>query len=139
MRMIIGLDRPTHGRRNRDHPAPLHEVGALLEARSIHKGRTARIHLLALVQTHGIPARRVEEEAGRRAGGFSLGMSRRLGVATVLLGDPAARDLERAGQRPGPGRRPLDPHSAEDPGAGRGAAAPRPDGRAQILLSQSMR
>src|SRR4051812_46275974 len=70
MRMIIGLDRPTGGRvtvagrRYRDHPAPLHEVGALLEARSIHRGRTARVHLLALAQTHGISPSRVDEVLG---------------------------------------------------------------------------
>ena len=67
MRMIVGLDHPSAGtatvggRRYRDHPAPLREVGALLEAKSVHKGRSARNHLLALAQTHGIPARRVDE------------------------------------------------------------------------------
>jgi ABC-2 type transport system ATP-binding protein len=109
MRMIIGLDRPTAGtatvagRRYHDHPAPLRQVGALLEATSIHKGRTARTHLLALAQTHGIPPERVDEVltlvgldevAHRRAGGFSLGMSQRLGIAGALLGDPAAVVLD---------------------------------------------
>jgi ABC-2 type transport system ATP-binding protein len=67
MRLILGLDSPTrgqvtvNGRPYRDHPAPLHEVGALLEARSVHTGRSARNHLLALAQTHGIPRKRVDE------------------------------------------------------------------------------
>ena len=109
MRMIVGLDHPTagtvtvDGRRYQDHPAPLREVGALLEAKSIHKGRSARNHLLALAQTHGIPARRVEEVLAmvglepvgrRRAGGFSLGMAQRLGMAAALLGDPATVILD---------------------------------------------
>src|SRR3954449_3636992 len=65
MRLILGLDRPTkgdvtvNGRHYRDHVAPLHEVGALLEARSVHTGRSAQNHLLALAQTHGIPKSRV--------------------------------------------------------------------------------
>jgi ABC-2 type transport system ATP-binding protein len=90
MRMIIGLDRPTsgritvNGRRYEDLPAPLHEVGALLEAKAVHPGRSARDHLLAVAATTGIPRRRVDETldlvgltsvAGRRAGAFSLGMS----------------------------------------------------------------
>jgi ABC-2 type transport system ATP-binding protein len=103
MRLILGLDRPTagqvtvNGKLYRDHRAPLHEVGALLEARSIHTGRSAFHHLLALAQTHGISRRRVDElidlvglhdVARKRAGKFSLGMGQRLGIATALLGDP---------------------------------------------------
>ena len=67
MRLILGLDRPTagtvtvNGKLYREHPAPLHEVGALLEARSVHTGRSAYNHLLALAQTHGIPKRRIGE------------------------------------------------------------------------------
>jgi ABC-2 type transport system ATP-binding protein len=100
---MLGLDAPTsgdtkvNGKHYRDHAAPLHEVGALLEARSVHSGRSAYNHLLALAQTHGIPRRRVDdlidlvglrEVAHKRAGQFSLGMGQRLGIATALLGDP---------------------------------------------------
>jgi ABC-2 type transport system ATP-binding protein len=103
MRMLLGLDRPTagrcrvNGRPYVEHQAPLREVGALLEARAIHTGRSARNHLLALAATNGIPRRRVEEVtdlvglhdvAKKRAGGFSLGMGQRLGIASALLGDP---------------------------------------------------
>ena len=103
MRLIVGLDAPqsgtvtVNGRRYRDHAAPLHEVGTLLEARSVHTGRSAFNHLLALAQTHGIPRRRVDElidmvglgeVARKRAGQFSLGMGQRLGIAAALLGDP---------------------------------------------------
>src|SRR5437870_11229466 len=103
MRLILGLDAPTdgdvtvNGKHYRDHKAPLHEVGALLEARSVHTGRSAFYHLLALARTHGIPKRRVDElidlvglheVARKRAGKFSLGMGQRLGIATALLGDP---------------------------------------------------
>jgi ABC-2 type transport system ATP-binding protein len=103
MRLILGLDAPTagdvtvNGKHYREHAAPLHEVGALLEARSVHTGRSAYNHLLALAQTHGIPKRRVAElidlvglhdVARKRAGQFSLGMGQRLGIATALLGDP---------------------------------------------------
>ncbi len=103
MRLILGLDRPTkgnvvvNGKPYREHAAPIHEVGALLEARSVHTGRSARNHLLALAQTHGIGKRRVDElidlvglhdVARKRAGKFSLGMGQRLGIATALLGDP---------------------------------------------------
>ena len=103
MRLVLGLDRPTaghatfNGRRYVDLKAPLCEVGALLEARAIHTGRSARNHLLALAATNGIPKRRVDEVIGlvglesvasKRAGGFSLGMGQRLGIASALLGDP---------------------------------------------------
>jgi len=103
MRMILGLDTPTrgsvtvNGRPYREHAAPLHEVGALLDARSVHPGRSACNHLLALAQTSGIPRSRVDEVveavglagvARKRAGGFSLGMGQRLGIAAALLGDP---------------------------------------------------
>jgi ABC-2 type transport system ATP-binding protein len=103
MRLILGLDRPQsgialiNGRPYRDLRDPLRTVGALLEAKTVHPGRSARNHLLFLAQTQGLPARRVEEVlalvglqdvAGKRAGGFSLGMSQRLGVAVAMLGDP---------------------------------------------------
>jgi ABC-2 type transport system ATP-binding protein len=104
MRMIAGLDRPTSGRALVDgrpyaeDPAPLARVGLLLEAKAVHTSRTARNHLRALAATHGIGRRRVEEVieltglqdvADKRAGGFSLGMGQRLGIASALLGDPA--------------------------------------------------
>jgi ABC-2 type transport system ATP-binding protein len=103
MRVILGLDSATSGgvridgRPYRDLPAPLHEIGAMLEARAIHTGRSAFNHLLAMGQTHGIPRTRVEEVidvvgltdvARKRVGGFSLGMGQRLGIAAALLGDP---------------------------------------------------
>jgi ABC-2 type transport system ATP-binding protein len=104
MRMIVGLDRPTrgaafvNGNRYADHVAPLLEVGALLDARAAHPGRSAYAHLLALATSNGIGKRRVkevlgmvglEDAAARRVRGFSLGMSQRMGLAAALLGDPA--------------------------------------------------
>ncbi|MFI9722106.1 ABC transporter ATP-binding protein [Streptomyces sp. NPDC052396] len=109
MRMIVGLDAPSagsvtvNGRRYAQHGAPLQEVGALLEAKSIHPGRSAFHHLNALALTHGIPRRRVDEVieltglgpvARKRAGAFSLGMGQRLGIAAALLGDPATVMLD---------------------------------------------
>lgn len=103
MRMIMGLDRPSagdvrvNGRRYAESPAPLREVGALLEAHAIHPGRSARDHLRWLAASNAIPMWRVEEVldvvglsnvAGKRAGKFSLGMGQRLGIAAALLGDP---------------------------------------------------
>ncbi|GAC50113.1 putative ABC transporter ATP-binding protein [Gordonia aichiensis NBRC 108223] len=103
MRMILGLDRPTSGtamiggRLYRDLDDPLRQVGALLDARWVHPNRSARNHLRWMAATNDLPARRVDEVldmvgltpvADQRAGGFSLGMSQRLGLAGALLGDP---------------------------------------------------
>jgi len=103
MRLLLGLDRPNRGRAvingkpYQDLPAPLRTVGALLEAQAVHKGRSAYNHLLCLAQTQGIPERAVvsvirmaglEGVAKKRAGGFSLGMGQRLGIAAALLGNP---------------------------------------------------
>ncbi len=109
MRMIMGLDRPTtghalvNGKPLAEHRAPMHEVGALLEAKGVHPGRSARDHLLGLAATTGISVRRVDEVlelvglaevARKRAGAFSLGMGQRLGIAAALLGDPAVVMLD---------------------------------------------
>ena len=109
MRLILGLDRPTkgiatvNGKVYREHAAPLREVGAILEARAIHTGRSAYTHLVALGQTHGIPRSRVDEVialvglqevARKRVGTFSLGMGQRLGMAAALLGDPKTLILD---------------------------------------------
>jgi ABC-2 type transport system ATP-binding protein len=104
MRLVLGLDAPdagqalVNGKLYRDHTAPLAEVGALLEARSLHPGRSAYNHLLALAQTHGVGRARVREliemvglssVANKRAGTFSLGMGQRLGIASALICDPS--------------------------------------------------
>lgn len=104
LRMLLGLVEPTSGAATVDghtvrrHPRALRHVGALLDAGDVHGGRTARAHLQALARGNRIPARRVDEvlaevglagaPAGRRVGGYSLGMKQRLGIATALLGDP---------------------------------------------------
>src|SRR5690242_6222493 len=109
MRMILGLDEPTsgsvtvNGRTPRAHAAPLHELGGMLDPRAVQPSRSAYHHLLALAHTSGIRRSRVDEVidavglrsvAGRRAGGFSLGMGQRLGIAAALLGDPATVVLD---------------------------------------------
>jgi ABC-2 type transport system ATP-binding protein len=109
MRMILGLDAPTsgsvtiNGRAYVAHPAPLHQVGALLDAKAVHTGRSAADHLRFMAATTGIGRGRVEEVidlvglrevAHKRAGGFSLGMGQRLGIASALLGDPQTLILD---------------------------------------------
>ncbi|WP_123604923.1 ABC transporter ATP-binding protein [Micromonospora sp. Llam0] len=109
MRMMVGLDQPTSGhchiggRPYRELDAPLRMVGAHIDAESIYPARSARNHLRVLAHTHGIPDRRVDEVlelvglanvANKRVRGFSLGMRQRLGLASALLGDPAALLLD---------------------------------------------
>jgi ABC-2 type transport system ATP-binding protein len=109
LRLILGLDRPTAGsvsiggRPYRGLPAPLHEVGALLDAQAVHGARTARRHLRWVARAGGVDRTRVDEVidqvglaavADRRISSFSLGMAQRLGIATALLGDPATLLLD---------------------------------------------
>ncbi|MFC7531610.1 ABC transporter ATP-binding protein [Actinoplanes sp. GCM10030250] len=109
MLMTLGLQRPTSGtalvagKRYTDLPAPMREVGALLDARATHPARTGHDHLLALALSNGLPRRRAGEVlervglssvAGKRTGTYSLGMSQRLGIAGALLGDPAILVLD---------------------------------------------
>jgi ABC-2 type transport system ATP-binding protein len=109
MRLILGLDAPTsgtailNGKPFAEHARPLHEAGALLEAKAVHTGRSARNHLRVMAATTGIGRRRVDEViemvgladvASHRAGSFSLGMGQRLGIASALLGDPQTLILD---------------------------------------------
>jgi len=109
MRLVLGLDRPAagtatiNGRPYTELAQPLRTVGALLEARAMHPGRSARNHLLFLAQTQGLPSRRVDavldlvglhEVAGKRTRGYSMGMGQRVGIAAAMLGDPSVLLLD---------------------------------------------
>jgi ABC-2 type transport system ATP-binding protein len=109
MRMIMGLDRPSsgtvtvNGRPYAEHRSPLSEAGALLDAKAVHPGRSARSHLRTMAATHNITASRVDQViemtglatvAGKRVGGFSQGMGQRLGIASAMLGDPRTLILD---------------------------------------------
>ncbi len=135
MRLIAGLDRPTsgtvrvNGKHYPDAAAPMSELGILLDARSVHPGLSARNNLLALARTAGIGRRRVDEVielaglgevAGTRAGGFSLGMGQRLGVAAALLGQPQTVVLD-------------EPVNGLDPDERRGLHRPRGRERRLVL------
>ena len=128
MRLVLGLDAPTSGDVTvagsfAEHPAPLHEVGALLEARSVHTGRSAYDHLLSLAQTHGIPRRRVSDlielvglergEETRRPVLPRDGPAARHRRRTARR--PGGRHARRARQRPRPRGHPLDSRSPEEP------------------------
>ena len=126
MRMLVGLEKPTNGmalvdgQKYRSLVSPLTSVGALLDAKAMHPGRSGRAHLRSLALTHGIPTRRVDEvieltglttAARKKVRGFSLGMGQRMGIAASLLGDPQNIILDE----PVNG---LDPQARIEPGMG---------------------